>query len=637
MYDEFDTLKVSSPAPCVLHVQIDRPAKVNAMNAKFWTEFGECFHRIAEDTCVRAIVLSGTGDHFSAGLDLADTTNFDAIGQATKDVARRAFRFRKLALAMQESFSAVERCPQPVIAAIHGACVGGAVDLACACDVRLCSEDVGFCIAEVKVGLAADVGTLQRMPKIVGNESLCRELAYTGRTFGAREAAAMGFVSRVVTPAAAAASAAKFAAGSSVSAAAAAAPSRRAEVVAASLLTASEIARQSPVAVFGTKRNFMYARDHSVEDGLEYAATWSGAALQAGDLGVAMRAAVAGKSASSSRRAGGSRAGGGAEAGGAGSHPQFSKFRVGSFLHGVLQEGTPPVSARASGAGGEGGGGSSKVLVELDWPEQFGDALVLKSEKIVYCPIQKVACTEWLKVFRWIDGQPNWTEPRHVKHGLNKLKQYGVKRGNSMLNSSDWLKMAVVREPAERLLSCFLQKCTKWNMKGEYGNCPYLELWPDLFGPERFPGGVPRRPDEQTLSVVVEAFKERGRDHMFASYVKSITRKVKADPCAQNGHWAPQFCHCSLDKTAPVFRIVGWHNMTEEASAAIVPAASSRARGLEIAEFLNERMKSNHEAKGKKTDARRSAHESYTKEMLKEVHEAYAKDYELFSKYWEED
>ncbi|CAN0396548.1 unnamed protein product, partial [Hapterophycus canaliculatus] len=94
-----------------------------------------------------------------------------------------------------ESFTALERCPQPVIAAIHGACVGGAVDLACACDVRLCSEDVRFSIAEVKVGLAADVGTLQRMPKIVGNESLCRELAYTGRAFGAAEAVRMGFVS----------------------------------------------------------------------------------------------------------------------------------------------------------------------------------------------------------------------------------------------------------------------------------------------------------------------------------------------------------------------------------------------------------------------------------------------------------
>lgn len=155
----------------------------------------------------------------------------------------------------------------------------------------------------------------------MGNESLCRELAYTGRTFGAVEAAAMGFVSRVVTAAAA---------GSSASVAVAVAPSRRADVVDASLLTASEIARQSPVAVFGTKRNLMYARDHSVGDGLEYAATWSGAALQAGDLGTAMRAAAVGTSASSSRRnknGGGTGAEGRAGAGaGAGLHPRFSKL-----------------------------------------------------------------------------------------------------------------------------------------------------------------------------------------------------------------------------------------------------------------------------------------------------------------------
>eukprot|EP00752_Nemacystus_decipiens_P007168 g6418.t2 len=649
------------------------------MNAQFWLEFQKCFNRIADDTDVRAVVVSGVGEHFSAGLDLADTTNFDAIGEATRDVARRAFRFRKLALAMQESFSAVERCPQPVIAAIHGACVGGAVDLACACDVRLCSEDARFCIAEVKVGLAADVGTLQRMPKIVGNESLCRELAFTGRTFGAAEAAAMGFVSRVVAAAGAAAATAETV-GSPALAAVAAATSRRAEVVAASLLMASEIARQSPVAVFGTKRNLLYARDHGVRDGLEYAATWSGAALQAADLGVAMGAA-AGKSASSSLRRknnhSGAREGAGA---GAGSLPRFSKFT--SSEHGgdaglrkpknqpnaarrgclaaigalfllslwggrrianrmlLRPENAPPVSARASGAGWRNGQGwsdaSAVAKVELDRPRQFGGALVLKSERIVFCPIQKVACTEWLKVFRWIDGQPNWTEPRHVKHGLLSLAQYGVEGGNTVLNSPSWLKLAVVREPAERLLSCFLQKCTKWNMKGEYGNCPYLELWPDLFGRERFPAGVPSKPDEETLSVVVDAFNERGRGSMFASYVSSITRRVKRNPCGQNGHWSPQFCHCSLDKTAPVYHIVGWHNMTEEASAAIVPMASSKKRGLEIAEFLDDRMKSNHERHGKKTSAGSSTQESYTKEMLDAVHEAYAKDYELFSKYWEQ-
>ncbi|CAN0421047.1 unnamed protein product [Ectocarpus sp. 12 AP-2014] len=124
---------------------------------------------------------------------------------------------------------------------------------------------------------------------------------------------------------------------------------------------------------------------------------------------------------------------------------------------------------------GEGGDGNGVVpsdvtgaLVELELPRHFDGALALKSERIVYCPIQKVACTEWIKVFRWIDGHEDWTEPRHQKHGLDVLEKMDVQRGNQILNSPDWLKFAVVREPAQRLLSCFLQKCNRYNMENEY-------------------------------------------------------------------------------------------------------------------------------------------------------------------------
>ncbi|CAM9382258.1 unnamed protein product [Choristocarpus tenellus] len=261
IYD-FDTLLVSTPgppgAPGVLHVQLNRPNKRNAMNAKFWTEFRECFMRVAEDADVRAVVVSGVGNHLSAGLDLTDSSSMKEI-MATKDVARRAFRLRKLALSMQESFTAVERCPQPVVAAVSGSCIGAGVDLICACDIRLCAKDAIFSIAEVKVGLAADVGTLQRMPKIIGNSSLFRELAYTGRTFGAEEAEKMGLVSHVCD-------------------------NNTNGVVGAALDIAAEIAQQSPVAVFGTKRNITFSLDHGVASGLEYAASWSGAALQTKDI-----------------------------------------------------------------------------------------------------------------------------------------------------------------------------------------------------------------------------------------------------------------------------------------------------------------------------------------------------------------
>ncbi|CAM9305430.1 unnamed protein product, partial [Discosporangium mesarthrocarpum] len=269
-YNDFDTLLVSkSGRPGVLHVQLNRPNKRNAMNALFWAEFRTCFERVAEDTGVRSVVISGVGDHLSAGLDLTDMSEMNAIIKGTNDVARRAVRFRKLALSMQESFTAVERCPQPVVAAVHGSCVGAGVDMICACDIRLCSSDAVFSIAEVKVGLAADVGTLQRMPKIVGNTSLCRELAFTGRTFGADEAERMGLVSRVCQGGNGADPGGK---------------SDRDMVVGVALDLAAEIALQSPVAVFGTKRNLTYSLDHGVSDGLEYAATWSGAALQTEDI-----------------------------------------------------------------------------------------------------------------------------------------------------------------------------------------------------------------------------------------------------------------------------------------------------------------------------------------------------------------
>ncbi len=150
---------------------------------------------------------------------------------------------------MQESFTAIEKCPQPVIAAVHSACIGGGVDLLCACDIRYASKDSFFSIKEVDVGLAADVGTLQRMPKIVGNEGFVRELAYTARRFDAKEAFERGFITRVLEC--------------------------KDATLKAALETAEVIASKSPVAVVGTKRFLVHARDHTVQEGLEYAANWN--------------------------------------------------------------------------------------------------------------------------------------------------------------------------------------------------------------------------------------------------------------------------------------------------------------------------------------------------------------------------
>jgi len=156
-------------------VMLNRPEASNAMNSLFWVECRECFRRIKDDHAVRAVVISGAGRNFTAGLDLKDAGG--GGGPRQDDIGRRAYASHDHILEIQESFNAIEDCSKPVIACAHGACYGGGIDLLCACDIRLCAEGTQFCIKEVDVGLAADVGTLQRLPKIVGNDSKVRELA----------------------------------------------------------------------------------------------------------------------------------------------------------------------------------------------------------------------------------------------------------------------------------------------------------------------------------------------------------------------------------------------------------------------------------------------------------------------------
>lgn len=270
------------------------------------------------------------------------------------------------------------------------------------------------------------------------------------------------------------------------------------------------------------------------------------------------------------------------------------------------------------------------VVVMLTDPQQMANAVFLKSEKIVYCPIQKVASAEWNRVLRWVDGDPEAMVGDPWKKGtLNRLKDTNIERVNDMLNSPEWLKFAVVREPAHRLLSCFLQKCATWNMRNEYENCPYLKLWPSLFDNEQ------RKHDDKTFTVITKAFKEHGRRSMFSSYVAEIARRVKRAPCAQNGHWAPQYCHCSLDITAPAFQIVGFRNMSEAGASLIVPAVSSPQRRAEVSEFLKSRMGADHDTGSKQTGSDALFDKFYTDDMLAQVRDAFAKDYTLFSQFWE--
>ena len=163
----------------IAHVQINRSEKINAMNAAFWSEIVEIFQWIDDTDAVRVVVISGAGKHFSSGIDLMLLAS--VANELGKDVGRNARLLRRKILQMQASFNAVDNCRKPVLAAIQGYCIGGAIDLIAACDMRYAAGDAQFSIKEIDMGMAADVGTLQRLPRIIG-DGLLRELAYTGRT-----------------------------------------------------------------------------------------------------------------------------------------------------------------------------------------------------------------------------------------------------------------------------------------------------------------------------------------------------------------------------------------------------------------------------------------------------------------------
>ncbi len=245
----------------VAHVQINRPEKINAMNAAFWTEIIDIFQWIDDTDAVRAVVLSGAGKHFSSGIDLMMLAS--VANDLGKDVGRNARLLRRKILELQASFNAVDNCRKPVLAAIQGYCIGGAIDLISACDMRYAAQDAQFSIKEIDIGMAADVGTLQRLPRIIG-DGMLRELAYTGRMFGAEEARSIGLVNRVYAD--------------------------HDRLLAGVLEIARDIAAKSPIAVTGTKAMISYMRDHTVNDGLEYVATWNSAMLQSNDLRVAIAA-----------------------------------------------------------------------------------------------------------------------------------------------------------------------------------------------------------------------------------------------------------------------------------------------------------------------------------------------------------
>lgn len=248
----------------VAHIVMDRPEKANGMTKDFWADLPRLMDELDRDETIRCAIVSGAGKHFTGGMDLAAFADISRLFE--HEPGRAAYAMRDLILKLQDAFNAIERARFPVIAAIHGACIGAGVDLMTACDIRLASIDAYFAIEEINIGMAADVGTLQRLPKLIA-PSVAAELAYTGRRFTAAEARNFGLVSQIADD--------------------------QAGVVELAAQLATAIAAKSPLAIAGIKRNLTYARDHSVADGLDYIATWNGGMLRSNELMTAVEARMA--------------------------------------------------------------------------------------------------------------------------------------------------------------------------------------------------------------------------------------------------------------------------------------------------------------------------------------------------------
>jgi enoyl-CoA hydratase len=262
----------------VATVWLDRPEARNAMGPAFWDDLSSAMTDVAADTNVRAVVVAARGPHFSVGLDLKAMAGLLTGGEARgpgrdggdgarpPSMAVRAVAARAGVKRLQQSISSVADCPKPVLAAIHGYCIGGGVDLASACDIRLASADAIFSVRETKVAIVADLGSLQRLPQIIGKGHVA-ELAYTGKDITAARAKEIGLVNEVFADADA--------------------------VLAAARAMATEIASNSPLAVEGTKAVLTAGEGRSVAEGLDYVAAWNAGFLQSDDLVEAMAAFMA--------------------------------------------------------------------------------------------------------------------------------------------------------------------------------------------------------------------------------------------------------------------------------------------------------------------------------------------------------
>ncbi|MFN8036936.1 MAG: crotonase/enoyl-CoA hydratase family protein [Acidimicrobiia bacterium] len=243
-------------------VWLDRPEKRNAMGTAFFADLAGVMDDVGLDPDVRAVVLAARGPHFTVGLDLVESGGLlaPADGESRAVQQRRVYQTIKR---IQAAITSVADCPKPVIAAVHGWCIGGGIDLITACDIRLASADAKFSVRETRIAIVADVGTLQRLPRVIAPGHVA-ELVYTGKDIDAARAKEIGLVNDVFAD--------------------------QAACLAAARALADEIAANSPIAVQGAKAVLKAGEDQTVEEGLEHVAIWNSAFLQSDDLTEAITA-----------------------------------------------------------------------------------------------------------------------------------------------------------------------------------------------------------------------------------------------------------------------------------------------------------------------------------------------------------
>ncbi|TKX20631.1 enoyl-CoA hydratase/isomerase-like protein 3 [Elsinoe australis] len=254
----YEFFNVTFPHEYVAVVEINRPEKLNAFKEIQWLNLQKIFDLLSHDPEVRVVLLTAAGEKaFSSGLDV-EAAAAGTLGTSHSDVARQANHMRRHILEFQSCITSIEKCEKPVIALLHGITFGLGIDISLACDIRLCTTTTRFSVKEVDIGLAADIGTLTRLPHAGLPMSWVKEVALTAREFGGEEAGRVGFVSGVYAG--------------------------KKELVERGMEMARRLAGKSPVAVVGTKELINYSRGRTVEEGLNYTAIWNAGYTQTADM-----------------------------------------------------------------------------------------------------------------------------------------------------------------------------------------------------------------------------------------------------------------------------------------------------------------------------------------------------------------